>query len=1212
MTIRSLSIELDLDAGKFTASMSSATGETLKFQKAVDSTGESLKKIEQAVTSPMAKLRDFTLIFAGMRDAISTVDDLFVGWAANMVKSASQIERTSKMLSGMSDAMDELGKKRDAQTQLDYIINLAKTAPFSLQHLSDAFVKLKSAGLDPMDGTLRGIVEAVARFGGSDQQLERAALAIQQMAGKGVVSMEELRRQLGEAVPTAINMMAAGMGMSYATLIKNIQNGTVESKSAIDKMVTMFNLAYGGSAQAMMDTYAGKLSRLKTSWMEFSNVVVGQKLDGSTVKGGFYDEIKQGIDAITKAMDDPNVKNFGVQIGDELTGATAAAVNLIKGLSGFVQVVPIITIVKDALIALATVMAVDLAISAKNAVVSGFASMSKAFSAGGTALKAMSAEIMAAEALWMEATTILEKWKISVMAGVDAMKLFGAASVNLIPVLGQIGFVIYTVADAFGLFTDKAAAAKKAMDDFNHSGVATEAGVKAANDLKEQAARVLAAAKANLASGLMPDEAYATGTRPMTADERRDAQKQYDAALADYNKYVDDYNKISAAFVEQQTQSAGKVNADAAIRKAGIAELQSEIQKANNDLNKFGVDHKNDPDADAQIQEQKTQIAAKIKQLGDTITSRYQAIIDKDNEGLADLKRQGKEGTDAYKTLLAERDAVIKAASDRMYGKMADILNAPNGSVNGKKKSASEDLLSQLQQRAAQLEAQLGGTYGELAKVQEAIKSDPTFQKATEDQKQALLAAAKRIDDLHAQAEGKTAYDSLTQSLSKQKDAAAELKDQYDALAGSTDANSQSNAIFDANIDKTAKKALAYKNDLGDLVQQIKSAHAEATNFEDANKQMSKLDSDIVGYNSQTTSIFDQLTGGSDQLNKEYESYKRQIDVIVQKIISEVGGDQKSIQEALDRGNEAVTAFAQAQAGQAAMDMVKQAKSINIDLVQDNAEKARQATQDAIQEMNNRVEWDKLTAAQREQVEADYWEFVKAQTAKGAQAAKGPLELMADQWELLGQNMQQAATGWVSDFVDGLAQGTLSFKDFLKEILTGIAKIILQAVIARAVLAGLGALGLLGAQQNPLSLAMPSIDTSVDTGFIGTQIPTLHTGGVVGVDRGLASMLANPSWFSGAPRYHDGGVAGLRPGEIPAILKRGEGVFTEAQMKALGSNGQAVPDVQVNVINQSGVAMSAQKQGQRLDAKALIVDVVVDALSKPGKMRDAVGGVLSK
>ena len=38
--------------------------------------------------------------------------------------------------------------------------------------------------------------------------------------------------------------------------------------------------------------------------------------------------------------------------------------------------------------------------------------------------------------------------------------------------------------------------------------------------------------------------------------------------------------------------------------------------------------------------------------------------------------------------------------------------------------------------------------------------------------------------------------------------------------------------------------------------------------------------------------------------------------------------------------------------------------------------------------------------------------------------------------------------------------------------------------------------------------------------------------------------------FAGAPRLHGGGVAGLRPDEVPAILQRGERVLSRAETRA--------------------------------------------------------------
>lgn len=70
----------------------------------------------------------------------------------------------------------------------------------------------------------------------------------------------------------------------------------------------------------------------------------------------------------------------------------------------------------------------------------------------------------------------------------------------------------------------------------------------------------------------------------------------------------------------------------------------------------------------------------------------------------------------------------------------------------------------------------------------------------------------------------------------------------------------------------------------------------------------------------------------------------------------------------------------------------------------------------------------------------------------------------------------------------------------------------------------------------------------------------LHSGGIVGAGSSFGRMV-NPGVFNGAPRFHTGGIAG---DEVPIIAKRGEGVFTPAQMRALGGRGGATVNVTQN------------------------------------------------
>lgn len=84
---------------------------------------------------------------------------------------------------------------------------------------------------------------------------------------------------------------------------------------------------------------------------------------------------------------------------------------------------------------------------------------------------------------------------------------------------------------------------------------------------------------------------------------------------------------------------------------------------------------------------------------------------------------------------------------------------------------------------------------------------------------------------------------------------------------------------------------------------------------------------------------------------------------------------------------------------------------------------------------------------------------------------------------------------------------------------------------------------------------------SMFAGALGASvpIPTLHTGGVVGAGLGGSRSLP-PEVFVPAPRYHGGGIAGLRPDERAAVLQTGERVLSRAETRAYdrGRQGGAV------------------------------------------------------
>lgn len=196
-----------------------------------------------------------------------------------------------------------------------------------------------------------------------------------------------------------------------------------------------------------------------------------------------------------------------------------------------------------------------------------------------------------------------------------------------------------------------------------------------------------------------------------------------------------------------------------------------------------------------------------------------------------------------------------------------------------------------------------------------------------------------------------------------------------------------------------------------------------------------------------------------------------------------------------------------------------------------------------------------------------------ADTPEGQSAITGARALAANQVELERTQAAYNEFGRVGEqAVDRIGQaitsGTLSLKD-MGRIGLSVASELTQAFFRLAVinplknLAGgnaptLGDVGgvlsrLLGggnaAAQSAAAAAqtqaLPSVAQIATPGFFNF----FHGGGIVGGTPTFTRPV-NDNLFIGAPRFHDGGI--LAPDEVPAILQRGEGVFTAEQMAALG------------------------------------------------------------
>jgi hypothetical protein len=115
--------------------------------------------------------------------------------------------------------------------------------------------------------------------------------------------------------------------------------------------------------------------------------------------------------------------------------------------------------------------------------------------------------------------------------------------------------------------------------------------------------------------------------------------------------------------------------------------------------------------------------------------------------------------------------------------------------------------------------------------------------------------------------------------------------------------------------------------------------------------------------------------------------------------------------------------------------------------------------------------------------------------------------------------------------------------------------------------------------------------------FGGAIIPgILHSGGIAGSDGYGHGRSVSPSVFNGAPRYHNGGIAGLKPDEVPAILQRGERIIP----KGTSSSGAPISVSYAPQIDNRGASTEAVARMEQIMAKdrATFDAQVVNAVRK--------------
>ena len=1085
------------------------------------------------------------------------------------------------------------GDEAAAAQELDFIRRQADRLGISFGALAQEYTKFAVAtqGTNLEGENTRRIFRQVAEAGRvqglSLDQLQGTFVALTQIVSKGTVSMEELRQQLGDRLPGALQILAAGLDVTTDELIKLIENGELSSDSLIQFGNELERRFADQLPEALEGTNAA-IGRFQNAIFQ-AFLVIG--------RGGAIEGFTDLLNDLTEALQSAAVIDF-------LTGVGAALQQFFNLLSLVTQnwdllVVAITTFlglkIAPFIVAIVSVMGrwgaiarlVRIRTVALSATMGTFSTATLSAAGGITALRTALTLLLSSTGIGLLVTLIgtgIGIWATRASEATEAMKTHRDIVDEVKNAYDQVGGSVDNLRDSIEGVTATAARAnlstlreslRRAQKEFEGLGSLFRENIFGQVGLGEDEAT-----RQFLELGREAFEAYQEGT--ITAREFRD---QVDGLVETFRDSGRNVVRFGTEILEASED---------------LITFEEAVSEAENVLDILTGEAE---EAEEAIQE----LTGSVKDVADEAeeaarrTEAFQSALRAIQEEVPELKAALEE-LDQVTALQRLRDDALALASNtdeaaaaiRAYEQAVNGITADGifDNVSGGGVGASAALLRQFEGFRATpyfdvnaLRVGFGSDTvtledGSVRRVVEGTRV------SVADANRDLIRRVGEFQNTVIEQIGQTRFSSFSD---QQQAVLTSIAYNYGELPGRI-----VNAVRTGTVDEIAA---AIRNLQGDN--------------EGTNRDRRNLEADIFqrGGQADVGAFVEAEKERTRELEKQAELRADERQATADRIAD--SEFEISQQELINLGREREAAIASAirearaensEITQAEIDQITQLAGKQFDLA--NAERLANVERDKAKEVESEInelvqQQVALRSLLDQQLEsgaaAEAIEETKTQlqgvNAQLQEAIQNALKLLStfDQtdpavaavtarltelglqgqdsgrkiaitYEQVTQAFQGAFTNAVLTFAQGLAEGKKAtealgdaFRKFASDFLLQISQMILQQLALNAAKAIGRAFG----------------------------FGVAHEGGVIGAQ--TARRRVSPDAFAGAVRYHQGGLAGLRPGEVPTILQRGEEVLTRDDPRHVFNGGGQT---------EGNVTMTAPKIVNAIDAASFVEEAM--------------------
>lgn len=225
-----------------------------------------------------------------------------------------------------------MGSVSEGEYAFEWVKDFARDTPLDMAQVTQAFIVLKGAGLDPMEGSLLALTNATAKYTGGTDKLENITRQLSQAWAKGKISAEDMQSAVENGLPVW-TLLAQATGKTVGEL-RNLSEQGKLGRYELRLLFAELQSDAPGAAAKLMQTFSGQMAVARFNIQDFLDTVA---------QSGALDFLMTqlvGLNAQVTAMaDDGSLKIFAQEMSDrfvEMGKAVSSTVgSLVTNLNDF-------------------------------------------------------------------------------------------------------------------------------------------------------------------------------------------------------------------------------------------------------------------------------------------------------------------------------------------------------------------------------------------------------------------------------------------------------------------------------------------------------------------------------------------------------------------------------------------------------------------------------------------------------------------------------------------------------------------------------------------------------------------------------------------------------------------------------------------------------------------------------------------------------------